>query len=76
MTPIFAVPLLVEDIDAATREAIHAKVTAYLKSERAKRDKQFPHACWQTAIGHEVALIFLSSSLVFSRPPHSPAGSR
>ena len=38
MTPIFAVPLLVEDIDAATRDAIHAKVSAYLKSERATRD--------------------------------------
>ena len=38
MTPIFSVPLLVEDIGAATRDAIHAKVSAYLKSERAKRD--------------------------------------
>src|SRR6185436_3815671 len=38
MTLLFSVPLLVEDIDAATREAIHAKVSAYLKSERAKRD--------------------------------------
>jgi len=34
----FAVPLLVEDIDPAVRDAIHAKVSAYLKSERAKRD--------------------------------------
>ncbi|HUQ51717.1 MAG TPA: TIGR02466 family protein [Gammaproteobacteria bacterium] len=34
----FSVPLLVEDIDTAARDAIHAKVTAYLKSERAKRD--------------------------------------
>lgn len=34
----FAVPLLVEDIDAAARDAIQAKVSAYLKSERAKRD--------------------------------------
>jgi uncharacterized protein (TIGR02466 family) len=32
------VPLLVEDIDAAAREAINAKVAAYLNSERAKRD--------------------------------------
>ena len=31
-------PLLVEDIDPAVRDAIHAKVSAYLKSERAKRD--------------------------------------
>jgi uncharacterized protein (TIGR02466 family) len=38
MTPVFAVPLLVEDIDAAAREAIHAKVSEYLKSDRAKRD--------------------------------------
>jgi len=38
MTLLFSVPLLVEDIDAATRETIHAKVSAYLKSERAKRD--------------------------------------
>ena len=38
MTPIFSVPLLVEDIDAATRDTIHGKVSAYLKSERAKRD--------------------------------------
>ena len=36
--PIFAVPLLVEDIDAAAREAIHTKVAAYLSSERAKGD--------------------------------------
>jgi uncharacterized protein (TIGR02466 family) len=35
---LFAVPLLVEDIDAAARDAIHAKVSAYLESERAKRD--------------------------------------
>ncbi len=34
----FAVPLLVEDIDPAVRDAIHAKVSAYLESERAKRD--------------------------------------
>jgi uncharacterized protein (TIGR02466 family) len=34
----FAVPLLVEDIDAAARDAIHAKVSAYLASERAKRE--------------------------------------
>ena len=34
----FAVPLLVEDIDPALRDAIHAKVSAYLKSERATRD--------------------------------------
>ena len=38
ITPLFATPLLVEDIDAAVRDAIHAKVSAYLKSERAKRD--------------------------------------
>ena len=38
MTLLFAVPLLVEDIDAAARDAIHAKVSAYLKSERAQRD--------------------------------------
>jgi uncharacterized protein (TIGR02466 family) len=38
MSLIFAVPLLVEDIDAAVRDAIHAKVSAYLKSERAQRD--------------------------------------
>lgn len=34
----FAVPLLVEDADAALRDAIHAKVSAYLQSERAERD--------------------------------------
>jgi uncharacterized protein (TIGR02466 family) len=34
----FAVPLLVEDIDAATRDAIHAKVSAYLKTARAGQD--------------------------------------
>jgi uncharacterized protein (TIGR02466 family) len=34
----FAVPLLVEDVDGAVRDAIHAKVSAYLQSERAKRD--------------------------------------
>ena len=38
MSLVFAVPLLVEDIDAAAREAIHAKVARYLKSDRAKRD--------------------------------------
>jgi uncharacterized protein (TIGR02466 family) len=38
MNLFFGVPLLVEDIDAATRDAIHAKVSAYLESERAKRD--------------------------------------
>ena len=37
MTLIFSVPLLVEDIDAASRDAIHSKVSAYLQSERAKR---------------------------------------
>ena len=31
-------PLLVEDIGPAVRDAIHAKVAAYLQSERAKRD--------------------------------------
>jgi uncharacterized protein (TIGR02466 family) len=35
---LFSVPLLVEDIDAAARDAIRAKVSAYLASERAKRD--------------------------------------
>ncbi len=34
----FSVPLLVEDIDPAVRDVIHAKVAAYLKSERAQRD--------------------------------------
>lgn len=34
----FAVPLVVEDIDAVAREAIHAKVMAYLDSERAKSE--------------------------------------
>jgi uncharacterized protein (TIGR02466 family) len=38
ITPLFAVPLLVEDVDPALRDAIHAKVSAYLKSERAQRD--------------------------------------
>jgi uncharacterized protein (TIGR02466 family) len=38
MKLFFSVPLLVEDIDAAVRDAIHAKVAAYLKSERAQRD--------------------------------------
>jgi len=38
ITPIFSVPLLVEDIDPTVRDAIHAKVTAYLASERANRD--------------------------------------
>jgi uncharacterized protein (TIGR02466 family) len=38
ITPLFAVPLLVEDVDPAVRDAIHAKVSAYLKSERAQRD--------------------------------------
>ena len=38
MTPIFSVPLLVEDIDVGLRDAIHAKVSRYLQSERAKRD--------------------------------------
>jgi uncharacterized protein (TIGR02466 family) len=38
ITPLFSVPLLVEDVDAAVRDAIHAKVSAYLQSERAKRD--------------------------------------
>jgi uncharacterized protein (TIGR02466 family) len=36
--PLFSVPLLVEDIDAAVRDAIRAKVSAYLETERAKRD--------------------------------------
>ena len=34
----FSVPLLVEDIDAAIRDVIHAKVSAYLKTERARLD--------------------------------------
>lgn len=34
----FPVPLLVEDIDPATRDAIKAKVEAYLKSQSALRD--------------------------------------
>jgi uncharacterized protein (TIGR02466 family) len=34
----FAVPLLVEDVDASVRDAIYAKASAYLKSERAKFD--------------------------------------
>jgi uncharacterized protein (TIGR02466 family) len=36
----FAVPLVVQDVDPAVREAIHAKVSAYLQSEAAKRDIQ------------------------------------
>jgi uncharacterized protein (TIGR02466 family) len=32
------VPILVHDVEPAVRDAIHAKVTAYLDSERAKRD--------------------------------------
>jgi uncharacterized protein (TIGR02466 family) len=36
----FSVPLLVEDVHPTLRGAIHAKVTAYLESERAKRDIQ------------------------------------
>jgi uncharacterized protein (TIGR02466 family) len=38
MNQFFAVPLLVEDIEPAIRDAIHAKVSAYLKSERANSD--------------------------------------
>ncbi len=38
MSLIFSVPLLVEDLDAAARDAIRAKVSAYLESERAQRD--------------------------------------
>ena len=34
---LFAVPLLVEEIDAAARDVIHAKVSEYLQSEHAKR---------------------------------------
>lgn len=34
----FSVPLLVDDVDPALRDAIHAKVVAYLRSEAAKRD--------------------------------------
>jgi uncharacterized protein (TIGR02466 family) len=34
----FSVPLLVEDVDPAVRDAIHAKVSAYLESAKAKRD--------------------------------------
>ncbi len=34
----FSVPLLVEDIDAAVRDVLQAKVAAYLASDRAKRD--------------------------------------
>jgi uncharacterized protein (TIGR02466 family) len=40
MNLFFSVPLVVEDIDAALRDAIHGKVSAYLESERAKRDLQ------------------------------------
>ena len=32
----FSVPLLVENVDSQVRDAIHAKVAAYLQSERAK----------------------------------------
>jgi uncharacterized protein (TIGR02466 family) len=35
---IFSVPLLVEDIDPVVRGVIHAKVSAYLESDHAKRD--------------------------------------
>jgi uncharacterized protein (TIGR02466 family) len=38
MTLVFSVPLLVEDVDAATRDAVHAKVSRYLQSDRGKRD--------------------------------------
>jgi len=38
MSLLFAVPLLVEDVDPALRDAIRAKVAAYLESERAKVD--------------------------------------
>jgi len=36
--PFFSVPLLVEDIAPAVRDVIRAKVSAYLETERAKRD--------------------------------------
>jgi uncharacterized protein (TIGR02466 family) len=35
---LFSVPILVEDIDPAVRDAIREKVSAYLQSERARRD--------------------------------------
>jgi len=38
MSLLFGVPLLVEDIDPALRDAIHSKVAAYLESEQAKAD--------------------------------------
>ena len=38
MSLLFAVPLLVEDVDPALRDAIRAKVAAYLESDRAKVD--------------------------------------
>ena len=38
MSLFFSVPILVEDIDPVVRDAIHTKVSAYLRSERAKRD--------------------------------------
>ena len=58
----FPVPLLVEDVDPAVRDAIHAKVTAYLGSDLAKRDIEVisTHQTvnWREAsVGHLAAVI-------------------
>ena len=65
MTLVFSVPLLVEDIDAATREAIHAKVSRYLESDRGKRDiEPSPEESVATSYYKQAAQVLADANLV------------
>jgi uncharacterized protein (TIGR02466 family) len=60
----FSVPILVEDIPAPVRDAIHAKVLAYLQSERAKRDLEpSPEESVTTSFYKHEAQILLDAKL-------------
>ncbi len=60
----FAVPLLVRDVEPAIHEAIHAKVSAYLKSEGARRDVvPSPEESVTTSYYHPAASILEDAEL-------------
>lgn len=60
----FAVPLLVRDVEPAIRDAIHGKVSAYLKSESASRDiAPSPEESVTTSYYHPEASILKDAGL-------------
>ena len=64
----FAVPLLVLDVESAIHEAIHAKVTAYLKTEAARRaDFAVPHSDMTEHVRRSFTCILYLNALTNAR---------